>query len=63
MSKHAPTYAKLAHAIVHIPGLFRSLAPGERRTAKLDVSHQLSCLSGASALNPSTLSTYESCKA
>ncbi|VVE50578.1 replication protein C [Pandoraea communis] len=41
MSKHAPTYAKLAHAIVHVPGLFRSLAPGERRATKLDVSHQL----------------------
>ena len=45
MSKHAPTYAKLAQAIVHMPGLFRSLAPGERRASKLDVSHQLGELS------------------
>ncbi|WP_313818821.1 replication protein C, IncQ-type [Cupriavidus sp.] len=39
MRSAKPTHAKFAQPIVHAHGLFRSLAPGERRTQKLDVTY------------------------
>ncbi|AIS86522.1 replication protein C, IncQ-type [Burkholderia pseudomallei] len=39
MTRTSPTHAKLAQPIVHAPGLFHSLAPGERKRDKLDVTH------------------------
>ena len=39
MTRGTPTHAKVAQPIVHAPGLFRSLAPGERKKDKLDVTY------------------------
>lgn len=38
MTRKLPPHAKMAHPIVHAHGLFRSLAPGERKQKKLDVT-------------------------
>lgn len=36
-----PMHAKFAQPIVHARGLFRSLAPGERKTQKLDITYSV----------------------